>query len=128
MTATADDTPPDPTAGPPPPATWSVYVVRRSDGALYTGIATDVPRRLAEHEAGMGRGSKALRGRGPLTLVFAREVGERGLATRIEAGIKRLSKERKERWIHDETLIDRVLARLPVEAAGGATDEDAPDA
>lgn len=104
----------------PPETQWSVYVLRRSDGALYTGIATDVARRLAEHEAGEGRGAKALRGRGPLSLVFARQVGGRSLATRIEAAIKRLSKARKERWIHDETLIDRVLQSL-------ADDTDAPD-
>jgi putative endonuclease len=103
----------------PPAHQWSVYVLRRADGALYTGIATDVARRLAEHEAGEGRGAKALRGRGPLSLVFAREVGDRSLATRIEAAIKRLSKERKERWIHDETLIDRVLRRLPGDADSG---------
>jgi putative endonuclease len=107
-----------------PAAPWSVYVLRRSDGALYTGIATDVTRRLAEHEAGVGRGSKALRGRGPLTLVFAREVGGRGLATRIEGRIKRLSKERKERWIHDGTLIDRILSTLPGDEAGGDEPSD----
>jgi putative endonuclease len=117
----ADDTPSK--ATPEPTAVWSVYVVRRSDGALYTGIATDVERRLEEHEAGEGRGAKALRGRGPLTLVFAREVGGRSLATRIEARIKRLSKARKERWIHDETLIDRILELLPDD---GIEDSDEP--
>ncbi|MDG2147912.1 MAG: GIY-YIG nuclease family protein [Planctomycetota bacterium] len=106
-----DNSPPD--SEPSPTPLWSVYVVRRSDGALYTGIATDVARRLAEHEAGEGRGAKSLRGRGPLTLVFAQEVGGRGLATRIEAHIKRLSKARKEVWIQDGSLINRILEALP---------------
>ena len=74
---------------------WWVYVVRCGGGALYTGIATDVERRLAEHRA--GRGAKALRGRGPLELVLAREVGGRGLALRVEALVKRLGKADKER-------------------------------
>ena len=109
---------------------WSVYVVRRDDGALYTGIATDVTRRLAEHEAGEGRGAKALRGRGPLTLLLEHELGDRGLAQRVEAGIKRLSKARKEIWLHEGTLVARVLERLGADDAdesggGEAGDEDA---
>ncbi len=104
---TADATPP---AEPPP--TWWVYVLRRSDGALYTGIATDVTRRLAEHEAGEGRGSKALRGRGPLSLEVSREVGDRSLATRVEARLKRLPKARKELWLKEGRLIERVLEAL----------------
>jgi putative endonuclease len=120
----ADDTPPD--SDPSPDPLWSVYVVRRSDGALYTGIATNVVRRLAEHEAGEGRGAKSLRGRGPLTLVFAQEVGGRGLATRIEAHIKRLSKARKENWIQDGSLIERVLKALPKRKVDPLTDQEPP--
>jgi putative endonuclease len=78
-------------------ACWWVYLVRRADGALYAGIALDVARRLAEHRA--GRGSKALRGRGPLRLVLRRRVGDRGRALRLEALLKRLSKEQKERLV-----------------------------
>lgn len=73
---------------------WSVYFVRTREGALYTGIATDVERRLGEHESGAG--AKCLRGRGPLALVYAKEVGARGEALRIEHALKRLSKEEKE--------------------------------
>ncbi len=74
---------------------WSVYLVRTRDGALYTGIALDVAARLAMHTAGAG--AKALRGRGPLQLAFARPVGDRGSALRLEARIKRLPKVDKER-------------------------------
>src|SRR5207249_11459149 len=41
-------------------ARWSVYVVRCRDGALYTGIATDVRRRIAEHARAGGKGAKSL--------------------------------------------------------------------
>ncbi len=74
--------------------TWSVYIIRRADDALYTGIATDVERRIEEHRA--GRGAKALRGRGPLELVASEEVGDRSTALRIESWIKRRSKAEKE--------------------------------
>jgi putative endonuclease len=77
---------------------WSVYVLRCLDGSLYTGIATDVERRIAEHERGP-KGSKYLRGRGPFTLVFQAEVGDRAHATRAELAIKRLSKPAKERLV-----------------------------
>lgn len=76
-----------------PPA-WSVYLVRRGDGALYTGIATDVERRFAEHCE--GRGAKALRGRGPLRLTAFTVAGDRSAAQRAESRIKRLPKAKKE--------------------------------
>ncbi|HXU12257.1 MAG TPA: GIY-YIG nuclease family protein [Candidatus Binatia bacterium] len=80
-------------------ARWSVYILRCADGTLYTGIATDVRRRLAEHVRGGGRGAKYLRGRGPLRIVFARAVRTRGTALRLESRIKKLSKARKEALI-----------------------------
>ena len=91
---------------------WSVYLLRCADGSLYTGIATDVARRLAEHERGV-RGAKYLRGRGPLRLEFARVVGGRGAALRLERGIKRLSKSAKEALLEDPGLLDALLAPGP---------------
>ncbi len=76
---------------------WSVYLVRRGDGALYAGIATDPERRLTAHRA--GHGAKALRGRGPLALVWTVGIGDRGLAQRVEAHLKRLTKDDKERIV-----------------------------
>ena len=78
---------------------WYVYIVRCRDGSLYTGIATDVDRRLAEHQA--NKGSKYLRGRGPLKLVFQKRVGERGRALKIERKVKGLTRQEKERLIND---------------------------
>lgn len=80
-------------------ARWSVYVVRCGDGTLYTGIATDVARRMAEHARSGGRGAKYLRGRGPLRLVLEKKVGSRALALKIESRIKRFSKARKEAMV-----------------------------
>jgi putative endonuclease len=77
---------------------WSVYILRCSDGSLYTGIAIDVARRIREHEHGP-KGSKYLRGRRPLKLVFQREAGDRGVATRLELKIKRLRRAAKQQLI-----------------------------
>ena len=77
-----------------PGALFSVYIVRCADGTLYTGIATDVAKRLAEHESSP-RGARFLRGKGPLQVVFSQVVGERATASRIEYRIKQLSRAQK---------------------------------
>ncbi|HED64118.1 MAG TPA: GIY-YIG nuclease family protein [Planctomycetes bacterium] len=89
---------------------WSVYLLRMRTGALYTGIALDVERRLAEHRSGSG--AKCLRGKGPLELVFEREIGDRGEALRVEAMLKRLSKDEKEAIAAGEVSSEELLARL----------------
>ena len=71
-----------------------MYIVKCRDGSLYTGIAADVERRIADHLA--GRGAKYLRGRGPLKLVFKKQVGRKGQALKVEHRIKRLSRHEKE--------------------------------
>jgi putative endonuclease len=75
---------------------WSVYVVRCADGTLYTGMASDVERRIAEHLKPNGKGSKYLRGRGPLELVFVHGCESRGAALSLESRMKKLSRAEKE--------------------------------
>ena len=80
-------------------ARWSVYIVRCRSGALYTGIATDVRRRIAEHAQSNGKGAKYLRGKGPLRLVFIRTIGTKGSALRVESQLKMLPKAQKEKLV-----------------------------
>jgi len=75
---------------------WYLYLVRTASGSLYTGIATDVARRFAEHQAGAPKGARSLRGKGPLTLEFQRPVGDRSRASRLEWQVKRWPRARKE--------------------------------
>lgn len=77
---------------------WHLYMLKTAAGHLYTGITTDVMRRFAEHSEGV-RGAKALRGKGPLTLLHHEAVGERGDALRLEAQVKRLSAAGKRAWL-----------------------------
>ena len=91
---------------------WHIYMVRCRDGALYTGIATDVSRRFGEHRRSDGRGAKYLRGRGPLRLVFRKMIGSRGLALRVERRVKRLSKSQKERLIMRADVVARLVAQV----------------
>jgi putative endonuclease len=73
---------------------YSLYLVECRDGSLYTGIATDVSRRIEEHAQG-AKGAKYLRGKGPLKLVYQQAIGDRSLASKVESRIKRLSKIQK---------------------------------
>jgi len=91
---------------------WSVYMLRCAGGELYTGIALDVQRRFEEHAS--GRGARFTRGRGPLELVLSHEVGERGLALRLEHAIKRLPRARKEKLGPGE--VRRLIRELVEEA------------
>ena len=76
---------------------WYLYLIRTADNALYTGITTDVARRYRQHQC--GKGAKALRGKGELTLAFSAPVGDRSLALRAEYRVKRLTKRQKERLV-----------------------------
>ena len=84
-----------------------MYLVRAAGGVLYTGVATDVARRLAEHRS--GRGAKYLRGRGPLELVLERSIGAREVALRVEARIKRLTKSGKEELLDSPPGLDAIV-------------------
>ena len=68
-------TPETPKAG-----SWTVYILECSDKSLYTGIATDLEKRIACHEN--GNGARYTRGRGPFRLVYTEIcAGEVNLTT-----------------------------------------------
>lgn len=79
------------------PEVWYLYALRTRDGAIYTGIATDVARRLSEHGGGGPRGAKALRGKGPFELLYHVRLGDRRTALRAEHAMKQLSHAEKAR-------------------------------
>jgi len=102
-----------------PRTAWHLYVVRTRIGHLYTGIATDVDRRFKEHEASDGRGAKALRGRGPLDLVYRVKIGDRGLALRLEHQLKRRSRAEKEAIVANAPSKRTLVRKLaPPQAPG----------
>lgn len=74
-------------------AGWFVYIARCADGTLYTGISTDVPRRIEAHNR--GRGSKYTASRRPLALAYVVGAADRSAASRLEREIKRLTREEK---------------------------------
>ena len=90
---------------------WYLYLIRCRDGALYTGISTDVDRRFAQHQGTGNAGSKYLKGRGPFNLVFQERMGSRSLALKVERRVKRLSKARKEQLIKVSGYAAQIVSR-----------------
>jgi len=84
---------------------YSLYIIRCGDDSLYTGIAVDVEKRLQEHRS-RSNGAKYLRGRGPLQVVYQREVGDRATATRLEYRVKRLDRSGKEALLGGRLALD----------------------
>jgi putative endonuclease len=74
---------------------WWVYLLRCADGTLYTGITTDVMRRVAEHNGDGGAGARYTRSRRPVQLVYVEAAASRAAASRREAEIKQLDRARK---------------------------------
>jgi len=72
---------------------WYVYILRCSDGSLYTGITTDVDRRFAAHQ--QGRGGAYTRSRPPTQILYRRQLPSRSAALVREAQIKALSRAQK---------------------------------
>ena len=73
---------------------WYLYILRCKDNTLYTGITTDVEKRLEAHRS--GKGAKYTRGRAPLELVYRESCGSHSDALKREAEIKKLSRQVKE--------------------------------
>jgi putative endonuclease len=73
---------------------WFLYVVECADGSLYTGITTDISRRIYEHN-NTKKGAKYTRSRRPVKLVHKAKFCDRSHAAKAEAGFKKLSRKEK---------------------------------
>lgn len=81
---------------------WWVYMLTCSDGSLYTGITTDVARRVKEHngEGLRDLGSKYTKARRPVVLAYKEKAQDRSAASKREAEIKKLPKVEKNKLLH----------------------------
>lgn len=76
---------------------WKLYILRCRDGSLYTGITTDVQKRLTAHNC--GKGAKYTRSRRPVELVYQETCKDHSEALRREIQVKALNREEKEKII-----------------------------
>ncbi len=71
-----------------------MYILQCSDNTLYTGITTDLEKRLDEHNHGE-QGAKYTRARRPVQCVYHESQPDRSQATKREIAIKQLSRQQK---------------------------------
>lgn len=77
---------------------WFVYILQCADRSFYTGITTDVERRLREHNQGK-TAAKYTYPRRPLTLVYTESLANRSAACKREYQIKQLSRLQKQQLL-----------------------------
>lgn len=80
---------------------WFCYVVRCADGSLYTGITTDLARRVQQHNTARS-GAKYTRSRRPVSLVYAEQCASRTEAAVRECQIKKLNRSQKQEMVRNE--------------------------
>ena len=79
---------------------WKVYIVECSDGSFYTGITTDIQRRLLEHNHSF-KSAKYTRSRRPVRLVYEEDSQNRSTASKREYQIKKMKRKDKKALIED---------------------------
>ncbi len=72
---------------------WFVYIIHCADQTLYTGISDNLEKRITNHNA--GKGAKYTRGRTPVKLVYQEKHPDKSAASKREAELKKLTKEKK---------------------------------
>ncbi len=77
-------------------STWHVYMVECADGTLYSGITTDIDRRIKEHNES-DKGARYTRAKRPVLLVYSEEHADRSTASKREYELKQLSREEKKK-------------------------------
>lgn len=91
---------------------YFVYILRCCDGTLYTGITTDVKRRLKEHLGEGGKGAAYTRMKSPTAVEAVFSCEGRKDASKLEYYVKRLKKAEKEALIAAPETLDRLIPKL----------------
>ena len=81
---------------------WFLYIVKCRDESLYTGITTNLARRVCEHN--LGKGAKSLRGKLPVALVYSEMYNSQEEARKREEAIKSWKREYKLKLILKKKL------------------------
>ncbi len=80
---------------------WYIYILECSDGTLYTGITTDLDKRLKTHNN--GKGAKYTKTRLPVLLKVSFEAEDRSSASKEEYRIKQLTRKEKLKLINEKS-------------------------
>ena len=82
---------------------WIVYIVQAKNGCLYTGVTTDLTRRIRQHAGELKGGAKYFRGNPPRYFWKIGDFKNRSLAQKEEARIKKLTRKEKKGLLSRET-------------------------
>ena len=74
---------------------WYLYILKCADGTLYTGITTDLSRRVEEHNTSP-KAAKYTRVRRPVKMVYSKEFENRSEASKEECFVKKMTRREKE--------------------------------
>jgi putative endonuclease len=91
--------------------TWYIYIIRCNNDSLYTGVTKDVQRRFLEHSSQGIKCARYLRGKSPLHLVFSEKTANKKAAYKIEALVKKLTKQQKEALINGYSIKNFTLQK-----------------
>lgn len=91
---------------------WFVYMIKTRLNTLYTGVTIDVERRLAEHASGSVKGARYLRGKGPLTMVWHKQVADKRQAMQVEYRLKRLPRATKDKIVAQRASLETIFPEL----------------
>ncbi|MDG1907036.1 MAG: GIY-YIG nuclease family protein [Arenicella sp.] len=103
-------------------STWYVYMLRCADNSLYTGVTTDVERRVEEHNENSKKAAKYTRARRPVSLAYVETAMDRSAACKRESNIKRLPSQHKEALVDgfqassSFTLVSSAIAQSTVKS------------
>ncbi|WP_412972019.1 GIY-YIG nuclease family protein [Glaciecola sp. MF2-115] len=84
---------------------WFIYLIKNKLNQLYCGITVDPARRFFEHASNHPKCAKALKGKGPLNLLFCAEVGTQSDALKLELWLKKQSRQSKDKLILGATKL-----------------------
>ncbi|MFH0863836.1 MAG: GIY-YIG nuclease family protein [Candidatus Gottesmanbacteria bacterium] len=87
---------------------WYVYIVKAKDGSLYTGITTDIKRRITEHNNNNIKGAKSLRAKRPVILKYFEIYNNQVNAAKRESNIKNWKRDNKLRLIEKQKFKELV--------------------
>jgi putative endonuclease len=73
---------------------YHLYILKCADKTLYTGITTDLKRRIIEHN-GSKLGARYTSSRRPVQLVYTKKFKDRSLASKEESRIKKMKRDEK---------------------------------
>ncbi|MEI6280833.1 MAG: GIY-YIG nuclease family protein [bacterium] len=88
---------------------YYLYILECADKTLYTGITTDLKRRILEHNSS-NLGAKYTGSRRPVKVVYTKKFKNRSMASREEARIKGFKREEKLNLIKKRIAYAKIIS------------------